>query len=518
MKEEDVLKKPLEAFKNGDYQKTISICENLVKSFNNSKIYNLYGLALQKNNLFKGSIEKFNQALKIDPNNYEIYNNLAISFKYNSQLNLSQKMYEKCLEINPNYLVGIINYALLKEQKNEIEEAIKHLLKSLTIKPNPNIIFVLNKLTLLHLSIGKFKDAKSFALKSIDINPYDINSYKTLSDLTDHKNNKSIIKKMEEMIIAPQITKQGEIILSFSLGKAYGSINNFSKAFSYFERGNELKKQITKSNLNELIKLKKNIIEIFKNLNLSKINKNCEKKNIIFIIGMPRSGTTLIDQIISSHNEVISTGENGFLLKVIVQNFLRDNQLQKKLIKKDLLNKLNLIQKEYLKIVIERNIKSDIFTDKSLENIFFLGFIKIYFPNSKIILTEREFKNIFWSIYKTNFRSNYMNWTYDKREIISYFKIYKELVEFWNSLIPKDIYRINYENLIDNQHYEIKKLIKFCDLKWDSRCLDHQKNISIIKSASVLQARKPIYKSSKNSTENYSIYLKDMFKIIDNNI
>ena len=182
-----------------------------------------------------------------------------------------------------------------------------------------------------------------------------------------------------------------------------------------------------------------------------------------------------------------------------------------------MLSKINLIQKDYLDVVRDRNFKSNILTDKSLENIFFLGFIKIYFPNSKIILTEREIKNVFWSIYKTNFLTNYMNWTYDKNEIINYYKIYKELVKFWTNLISKDIYTINYENLIDNQDFEIKKLIKFCDLKWDPSCLNPQNNSSPIKTASILQARKTIYSSSKNSIDNYSIYLKDVFKLLDNN-
>ena len=110
-----------------------------------------------------------------------------------------------------------------------------------------------------------------------------------------------------------------------------------------------------------------------------------------------------------------------------------------------------------------------------------------------------------------------MNWTYDKNEIINYYKIYKELVKFWTNIISKDIYTINYENLIDNQNFEIKKLINFCGLKWDPSCLNPQNNSSPIKTASILQARKTIYSSSKNSIDNYSIYLKDVFELLDNN-
>lgn len=507
----------IENFKREKYTKVTNICQDLIRVSSSSKIYNLYGLALQKKNKFKESILKLNRAIEIDENNFEALNNLAISLKHDNQLDLSEKTYQRCLEINPNFLQALVNYALLKESKNQLNESIDLLLRALEIKPNPNISFILTMITRMYLYLGKFEDAKFYAHKATEINPNDINAYVTISALTNHKSDRSIIDKMRKMINSPNITDIGLIILSFALGKAYESIEDFDQAFNSFKLANILKKRNTNSNLNEIIKLKNQIITIFKKIELSQTKKIISNKKIIFIVGMPRSGTTLVEQIISSHKEVLGTGESGILMNVIFRKFYHRQyeSLNINLINKDLLNNENSIQSNYLRMLEDKNFVSDIYTDKSLENFLFLGFIKIYFPNSKIVLLERNIKNVFWSIYKTNFLTSYMNWTYDFEEINNYYKIYLELTNLWKTLIPKDICTIKYEKLINDPVIEIKNLIDFCGIKWDENCLNHHNNKSSIQTASALQARKPIYKLSKNSTDQYSTHLDPIFKLLE---
>ena len=366
----------------------------------------------------------------------------------------------------------------------------------------------------MHLHLGKYEDAKFYANKAIEINPNDIHAYLTLSELTNHKLDRYIINKMNEMINSPKITEIGSIMLSFALGKAYEYIDDFDQAFKSFEFGNNLKKKNTKSNLNDVVNFKNQIINIFKKINLYKINKKTSRKKVIFIVGMPRSGSTLVEQIISSHNKVLGTAENGALMSVLLKEFFQDQKgsLPASLIKKDLLNNQNIIQSNYFKMLSDRNFNSEVYTDKSLENFLFLGFIKIYFPNAKIIILERDIKNVYWSIYKTNFVASFMNWTYDFKEINKYYKNYLEIINFWKALIPKDIYTVKYEKLVDDPIVEIKSLINFCGLKWDPNCLNHQNNKSGIQSASMFQARRPIYKNSKNTIERYLPYLNDIFK------
>ena len=117
-----------------------------------------------------------------------------------------------------------------------------------------------------------------------------------------------------------------------------------------------------------------------------------------------------------------------------------------------------------------------------------------------------------FTLFKNNFASSHMDWTYDQKDIAEYYNLYFDLVKFWNKKLPNDIYNANYERIVQNKEIEIKKLIEFCGLKWDSACLNHHKHIKTpISTVSVVQARKPIYSSSLNSNNKYSKYLNGLY-------
>ena len=118
-------------------------------------------------------------------------------------------------------------------------------------------------------------------------------------------------------------------------------------------------------------------------------------------------------------------------------------------------------------------------------------------------------------IYKNFFAADDMQWAFDQSDIANYYNLHLSLMEYWKSKLGNFIYEINYENLVSNKEEEVKKLIKFCDLKWDSACLNHHKNNKTpIKTVSISQARKPVYQSSVNSNSNYEKYLSEMFNLL----
>ena len=136
-----------------------------------------------------------------------------------------------------------------------------------------------------------------------------------------------------------------------------------------------------------------------------------------------------------------------------------------------------------------------------------IGFIKILFPTAKIIHCKRNLRDTALSIYKNTFEGTSLPWSYDQQYLIKFINIYKNLMSFWHSKIPGYIYDCNYENLVNNPIDETKKLIKFCNLEWEENCLDHTKNKTGIKTVSIEQARKPIYKNSVNLNKSYIKYL-----------
>ena len=145
-------------------------------------------------------------------------------------------------------------------------------------------------------------------------------------------------------------------------------------------------------------------------------------------------------------------------------------------------------------------------------NFLAIGFIKLILPKSKIIHCYRNPKDNCMSIYKNYFTSGKVNFSHNLNEIVEYYNLYKDLMKHWNDLLPSFIYNIKYENLITDSEIQIKKLIKFCDLKWSESCLDFHNNNRPIKTASRIQARSKIYNTSINSWKNYDKYLSEYFK------
>ena len=220
---------------------------------------------------------------------------------------------------------------------------------------------------------------------------------------------------------------------------------------------------------------------------------------------MPRSGTSLVEQILSAHSSVYGGGELNFLNKIIENKFLKDTKIDQKQIE----NLIKETNKEYLKkISFYENSKKD-FTDKAPLNFRYVGFIKNIFPNAKIINCLRDPTDIYWSNFK-NYFSGSLFFSNDLSDIKKFYELYDDLMTFWHSKFPNYIYDLKYDELVNNPKKEILKLLQYLELNWDEKCLSHDKNKRSIKTASSTQARKPIYKSAIKSSENFKEFLKDL--------
>jgi len=310
-----------------------------------------------------------------------------------------------------------------------------------------------------------------------------------------------------------KLNKREKSDLEFAIGKAYDDQENFELSIKYFESANKNRKELVDYNFKDEEKTFKSIKKYFENLDFKKISKIKSKKKIIFIVGLPRSGTTLIEQILSAHNLVFGAGELNYLRQIIKNHFIQENKLLSQKIRDYNSSQENIINDEYLKYLNNLNEDSFVATDKAPQNFVWIGFIKMFFPDAKIIHSKRNYKDVFLSNYKNNFVSNDMDWSYDPDDILKYFNFYFENMRFWKKKCEDFIYDINYEDIVNNSEREIRKLLNYCDLDWDENCLNHHKSKkTIIKTVSTYQARKPIYKTSIDSNKHY---LKSLEKYFD---
>ena len=200
-------------------------------------------------------------------------------------------------------------------------------------------------------------------------------------------------------------------------------------------------------------------------MNKLKLKKKIiSKKNIIFILGMPRSGTSLVEQIVSSHSNVFGSGELPQLSK-IVKDCLMDNDIISETKVNNLVNNdfiIAQLSESYYDYLKRFNSQEGFITDKAPLNFRWIGFIKILFPNAKIIHCTRDPRDNCFSLYKNYFEGG-LNFSYDQNELATYYKLYLNLMNFWLDLFPGSIYEANYEKIINNPRNEIIKIIDFCD-------------------------------------------------------
>jgi tetratricopeptide (TPR) repeat protein len=500
--------------------KAITICEKLIKKFpDNAYFYNLCGLALQKEGQINKSVNYFQKALSFEQNNFAAMNNLANSYKSLYKYKKAEDLYKKIIIENPKDIKAFNNYANLKKEFNKYGEAKSFLLQALKID-SKDITILSNLATCCH-GIGEIDEAKNYALKILELEPKNTSAHKLISGIINYSKEPKHLQTMKKILLDDDfenLSSSEKMDLCFALGKAYEDIKDFKNSYKFLNNANSIMRQNYNYNFSNTRKLFNNIIKLFENLKEEKSSKVKSEKQIIFICGMPRSGTTLVEQIIASHSKVSGAGELQYLERIINDNFLEDIKFNKQKIIEEMSKEKNTIFEKYVELLNFHHLNTNVITDKAPQNFIWIGFIKLFFPNSKIIHCSRNPKDNCLSLFKNYFPSKSMSWTYYQKAIPEYYKLYLKMMDFWKSKFKDSIFDANYEKIVNSPESEVKKMISFCDLTWEPGCLKfYQNKKTPVQTVSVSQASKPIYKSSVNSNQGYAEYLKEMFHILDTN-
>jgi tetratricopeptide (TPR) repeat protein len=471
------------------------------------------GLALHGNGNYLIAIDRYKKALDIDSNFLAAKNNLGNSYKAIGNFEKAEFYYKNILEIKSNYIQALNNYANLKTLIYEYSSAIELYEKALVIKEND--ITILFSLANAYHAIGDINKTKKIISKILDFDPKHVSTHKLLSSIVNYSEDKVNFNQMKNLISENNLSNGQIVDLSFALGKAYEDLKEYESSFFYLKKANLIKEKQYNYKIEKEKLLIDSIKKSFENLNLNNKKKVFDERKVIFICGMPRSGTTLVEQIIASHRDVFGAGELIYLQRIINKYFIHEKKLEKNKLSDEIELSNNNINQDYFKMINYHKFNENNLTDKAPQNFRWIGIIKLFFPNSKIIYCKRNSKDNCLSIYKNFFASDDMQWAFDEKNIANYYNLHLNVMDYWKSKFGEEIYEINYEKLVSNKEEEIKKMIKFCDLDWDPICLNHHKNKKTpIKTLSISQARKPVYQSSVNSNSNYENYLSEMFGLL----
>ena len=498
----------------------------------------------------KGYLDKalnfFHKALDQSKNMPDCYNNIGSIYFDLDQDSIAEEWFKKSLLYNNNYTPALNNLAQLYIKKLDKENALIFANKSKKIQPlNPftlnayalallinnevkESIKVLENLIKNHESADAFANLgaayrdngnlkKSFEnyKKANTLKPLNGHIFRNLSNSKFYNPSKNEIYNLENFYNEIKNDDQ-KAMYSFGLHNIYEKSKDYEKSFFYLDKANHILDSKTKFNLSKEVIFFDKIKKIFSK-NIAKIDTDFEEtKDKIFIVGMPRSGTSLVEQILASHSKIYGCGELDYLSKassfITLSNQNNENdEIIETYINNNNVKSFEKIAELYNSSIQKLKIKEKIITDKMPHNFVLIGFIKNTFPNAKIIYCDRDPMDTCLSLYKRTFvHKHFHSYVYDQKKLGEYYLLHKELMSFWMDLYGSSIFKIKYENLVKNQKKNTKSLLNYCNLEWEDQCMEFYKSKRQVKTASNEQVRQPIYKDSLKSWKKYDSKLDDL--------
>ena len=482
------------------FQKAIKINPN-----SSNVNYNL-GLAFKELGEYKKAVSHYEKAIKIKPEYFIAHNNLGIIFYKLGEFQKAKSCYERAIQINPDFVNGHFGLGNVLEELGEYQKAIGCYKKAIQIQPNH--VEAYNNLALVLKGLGEYQKAIACYEDAIKYQSENLVSIYLLSELKKEVLDLNLKKKIINIINKENCTKKNYAYGNFLLSKYELEISNYEKEFSYLLKTHFHYLDLRRSFFNKEVDYWLNRLPKEKELvNFKKSSKSFQEDNKIkpiFIVGIPRCGSTLVEKVIASSTKYIPIGEETNIFRDFVKQMINQNSF----LNLDIRDVQSKIIKKFKQKGLIQESSNYIFTDKSLDNFFYIGLINKIFPNAKVINCRRNSLSLVMSIFKNIYKD--IPWGHNLEHIFKYINIYNQMIDNYKIFSPNFIYDLQYEAFVNNPEIESKKLLEFCNLPWDKKCLEFYKRKDIIsKTASSLQVKKAIY---KDSGEKYLQYKQFLYK------
>ena len=474
-------------------RKAIKIKPNYAEAY-----LNLGLIFIQFGKLIKAE-EYTRKAIEISPNYCKAYYNLGTIFKDHGEFIKAEKYTRKAIDINPNDINSLINLGSILVQDQKYNEAERYLRKALEI--NPHFSKAYSNLASIFIDFGRFNEAEEYLIKAIKYDPYFAKAYFSLSILKLPKKENFWEKKLFSKEIVENRSNKDLIDIYFARSNILHYQKNYYQSEINLSLGNEIKLNLSPSNRIALTKKSKLILEESDQV-VIECNKRLDSEQSIFIVGMPRSGSTLLESIISINSEVEDLGE----VNIFEEAFLEWKQTV-------LIHKQSSLSNLYFQKLKSLNINGKITTNKWLYNYQYTGFILKHISNAKIIHCFRNPLDNILSIYRANFAggNEYASSLVDCAEV---YLDHDLLMSQYKSRYPGKIYNLNYDLLVTQPDIEIRSLIGWLGWDWNEAYLSPNLNNRIVTTASTVQVRSPINSKSIGGWKNYRAMLEPAIEVI----
>lgn len=365
-------------------------------------------------------------------------------------------------------------------------------------------------------ALGRHDEAIQVYRRWVGVDPGAGEAWWSLSGLSGYEFDARDIDTIKTHIEDDNVSEEARINFCFALARTYDKAGDYPRAFEYYRAGNNAQRQREKYDSVETEVMHERIVSTFSPEMLGRERiAEIPAATPIFIVGMPRSGSTLIEQILASHSQVDGTQELpalGQIIDSISRDVAAATAYPEAVLDFDDAMIAGLGE-QYLDFT--RRYRSDrpFFTDKMPNNFSGIGLIHISLPNAKVIDTRRHPLDVCLGCYQQLFAQG-QAFTYDLVELGEYYLQYRKMMDYWQQVLPNRILEVEYENLVADPEFQIHRLLDYCGLPWDDQCMRFYETDRIVNTASAEQVRRPIYRSAVNRWQNYENQLRDLIELL----
>jgi tetratricopeptide (TPR) repeat protein len=419
------------------------------------------------------------EAFRLNPANADAANMAGMVIQRQGKLDRAMELYRQALRVKADYADAMNNLATCYKEQGSLEEAIAHFRATIRIQPDHTLAYYnLSELA----SDGRY-----------EFPPQDIANLRSL---------------LTRESASPLMRS----VAGFALGAVLDAQGTYDEAFAIFTQANELRRQWLRDNRREFDAARHRafIDDILHTFDRAYFERSegwgTDSELPLFVLGMPRSGTTLVEQILASHPSVFGAGELGEFPRLMAQvtgtpateGLARPVPFPSQAVARD-------VAASYLRILTQLGNGAERVTVKLPENFVYLGLLATLYPRARVIYCRRDPRDVCLSCYFHNFQ--YMDYSFALEDIAVYYRQYERLMAHWADVLPLAIHEVRYEDLLANQETTTRDLVSFCGLDWDERCLSFYKTRRVVQTASTIQVRKPLSKKSAGRWQNYRAYL-----------
>ena len=491
----------------------------------------------------------YRKILTHDPENVAAMRLLAGIATSQKQHADAEILLKRTVELAPDFTRALADLVENQIEQERIEEAIKNANRLIRIAgDNPNAYMLLgatyaaagrytNAIEAYRLSlrllpdnpksmsglahnlktVGQQDEAIEIYRKNIEKNPLFTESYWSLANLKTFRFTDEDVENMEQLLLHPDIPEEAQVHLYNALGLEQESRLNFDKAFEYFSECNSIRRGSQYYDPVETESLHDQIIEVFDQQFVTQQRTDIKFDVApIFIIGLPRSGSTLLEQILASHSQVEGTHELTDLSRVVqeIPDILNLHAYFPKSLRKASQDGFGALGQKYLNRTSKYRSGCPFFTDKNPNNFIYAGLIHLMLPNAVIIDARRHPLDSCLGSFKQLFAKG-QTFSYELTEIADYYLQYDRLMAHWNEVLPGRVLDVRYEEVVNDLETQVRRILQHCGLPFEEQCLHFHETDRAVKTASSEQVRKPIYSSSVNLWRNYEQHLEPLIEILE---